>query len=481
MSPAPQSSKSLFASTLSVLTALGFLHSPLALAQTDTPRSGTSEFGEVQGAAAGNLAPAIADMKSLIEQGRFLDAFNLGLRNDQMIGEPIYDYYFGIAAIDSGRASLGVLALERVLLANPGNDLARLELARGYFVLQDYERAREEFTLMAGKQVPPPVRASIEKYLAAIRETDPQFRTVWRAYAEYTLGHNSNVNSQTDQGIKLAIRDPLTSDIVALLDTTIEQGEESPFSQLAVGAQLSGPVMPGIKYQLGVDWSKRQFAAIDGFDQASGTLTGGIEFAGDTSRYRLFGFLNQSWLDADRFRLTKGIAVDWAKPLNKELVVRSSLSFSDLSYNQASAKPRNGELTTLNAGFSYFLGGGLKWMSDTEITLAREKNTSSTRPDIYSRNILGARVAFGYQLNPRTTGSFTASLSKSFFDKPDSVDISDSRKRDQLYSLEAALQYQLTRGWSVRGELIRNDNRSTVALYRYRQTLGLIKLRYEWK
>jgi len=96
-------------------------------------------------AAEPEMSPAVRDMKSLVEQGRFADAFNLGLKNESLSGEPLYDYYFGIAAVDSGRASLGVLALERVLLTNPENDLARLELARGYFVLEDYERAKEEF------------------------------------------------------------------------------------------------------------------------------------------------------------------------------------------------------------------------------------------------------------------------------------------------------------------------------------------------
>ncbi len=110
---------------------------PLASAQTITPSMApTFEVAREQAGDA-QMAPAVQDIKSLIEQGRFEDAFNLGLKNDQLSGDPLYDYYFGIAAVDSGRASLGVLALERVLLSNPLNDLARLELARGYFVLKD--------------------------------------------------------------------------------------------------------------------------------------------------------------------------------------------------------------------------------------------------------------------------------------------------------------------------------------------------------
>ena len=47
--------------------------------------------------------------------------------------------------VDSGHAGEGVLALERYLLQFPGNTAARVELARAYFVLGEYVRAREEF------------------------------------------------------------------------------------------------------------------------------------------------------------------------------------------------------------------------------------------------------------------------------------------------------------------------------------------------
>ena len=45
------------------------------------------------------------DMKSLIEQGRFQEAFNLGVKHEKLTGEPVYDSYFGIAAIDTGTST----------------------------------------------------------------------------------------------------------------------------------------------------------------------------------------------------------------------------------------------------------------------------------------------------------------------------------------------------------------------------------------
>ena len=106
-------------------------------------------------ASPGVMADVPDEMKVLIEQKRAPEAYALGMKHPEMMGEPMFDYFFGVAAVDSGRVSLGVLSLERALLANPKNDLVRLELARAYFALGEYQRSREEFEEVK-KTFPPP-------------------------------------------------------------------------------------------------------------------------------------------------------------------------------------------------------------------------------------------------------------------------------------------------------------------------------------
>ena len=109
------------------------------------------------------------EMKILIEQNKAKEAYELGLKHQDQLGNERFDYTFGVAAIDSGRVSLGVLSLERVLLANPGDDLVRLELARGYFNLGEYPRAKDEFNEVLSHKPPPGVVNTINIYLEAIK------------------------------------------------------------------------------------------------------------------------------------------------------------------------------------------------------------------------------------------------------------------------------------------------------------------------
>lgn len=417
---------------------------------------------------------AVLDLKSLVEQGRFAEAFELGLRNDSLVGDPLFDYYFGVAAIDSGRASLGVLALERVLLSNPGNDLVRLELARGYFVLSDFERAREEFTIMAGKQLPAPVRASVDRYLAAIRDQDPAFRRVFRSYAEFAGGTNSNVNSVAAGEVPFPLFGPDNPPIFVSPGAT----ERSALSQLALGASVNGPLKPGLKYLGTIDLNHRQHAEIEDFDQTSGAVSGGIEFSGETDRYRAFGYGSQAYLDGDRLRDTVGVAVDWLRPIREDASLRSVASYSQLRYGPQ-AVSRDSDLGAFSVGYNMFKGGPWKLALDGELNIAREDNQRGN--GYLSRTILGGRFALGAQPGPRLQASLVVSYAVSDYDEPDPVGVLLEDKVDDLFGVELALQYQLTRGWSVRGEYLLNKNSSNEKLYEYEQQIALVKLRYEWR
>ncbi len=415
------------------------------------------------------------DMKSLVEQGRFADAFDLGLKNEKFTGEPIYDYYFGIAAIDSGRASLGVLALERVLLNNPGNDLARLELARGYFVIGDFERAREEFLIMSNKQVPPSVRNSIEKYLASIKAEDPQFRTTWRTYAEFALGNNSNVNSSTNQNVLFPI---FGQNNPAIL---INPGgaKQSAFNQLAVGTSVSGPIVPGIKYIAAIDASYRQHANINNYDLGNLTLTGGTEFLLDTSRVRTLGFISQANLDGDKLRDVSGVVVDWNKPLSKELTTRASMGYALLRYGTVN-ESRDSNMPSVSIGGNYFLGGAWKSTLDVDFTYAQEKNQKGFAD--LSRSIYGVKTLLSLTPIARLQINLGVGYSKSNYDSTEPLaPTSNVMKTDDLLTTELAAQYQLTKGWSVRTEWLRAKNSSNVDLYSYKQDQVLMKMRYEWR
>ncbi len=144
-------------------------------------------------ASAANAAPA-DDIKALIDKGNAAAAYALGKNHPDQFGDPHFDFYFGVAAIDSGHAGEGVLALERYVINFPDNVNARLELARGYFVMGDDLRAREEFDAVLNTKPPAAVVANIERFLDALRSRESTYRTTTGLFLEAGFGYDSNVN-----------------------------------------------------------------------------------------------------------------------------------------------------------------------------------------------------------------------------------------------------------------------------------------------
>ncbi len=69
-------------------------------------------------------------LQSLFTSYQRQAAYDYALKHvREMEGDPYFDYFYGVSAIDTGHASEGVFALERVLLFHPNDHVVRLELA----------------------------------------------------------------------------------------------------------------------------------------------------------------------------------------------------------------------------------------------------------------------------------------------------------------------------------------------------------------
>ena len=125
--------------------------------------------------AAAALAASPEELRTLIDAGKPEEAYRLGRATPERLGDPAFDFSYGIAAVNSGHAAEGVLALERVLLRFPDNDAARVELARGYFILGEDARAREEFEAALARKPAPALALVIEEYLRYIRDREAKY------------------------------------------------------------------------------------------------------------------------------------------------------------------------------------------------------------------------------------------------------------------------------------------------------------------
>ena len=144
-------------------------------------------------------------MDTLITQGQYQQAFALGQENlNEWEGDPDFDYAFGLAALESGNTNESVFALERVAATTTDSGLralARLELARAYFVTNNLTASENLFNAVLASNPPPNVQQNIQAFLQLIEARQNAETPTLNWTISTAIGSDSNANSATSNGL----------------------------------------------------------------------------------------------------------------------------------------------------------------------------------------------------------------------------------------------------------------------------------------
>lgn len=339
----------------------------------------------------------IKHLQSLFESYQRADSYRYAKQyQSEMEGEPYFDYLFGVSAIDAGYASEGTFALERVLLSFPDDQVARIELARGYFNLQEYSLARETFQAVLQSNPPPLVTDTANAYLDRIRISESRYRPTHSGYLEFSLGVDDNVNVGVDKNLSLPDSEA--------------QGDN--FGSLSGGWTYIHPLSPGWLLESTLSANLRKNTDLSEFDTNIGTIQLGITHLQANNKYRAELIAQQFNLAGDSFRSLNGINLNWQYTLSEQSSFNSSLQYAQFDYPTLSYK--NSDLVTLGLNYTKAFSAYLQPLLFTNLSLGTEtakdsSNATSLREaerDIYSvriglilnfTNTLALQTAIGTQ------------------------------------------------------------------------------------
>lgn len=431
-------------------------------------------------------APA-DDVKALLEQGKDKEAYAAGKASPDALGTPLFDFYFGISALNAGVPGEGVLALERYLLEFPDNRSAQFQLARGYFILGEDQRARDEFTaLVAGASASE--LDKITQFLDAIRSRESSYKPTSAAYIEMGGGYDSNINS----GIKSGQVAGLPAGFFVTPGQSSEQQGDF-FSTVSAGIQGSYPVAPGLAFYGGTMLSGRyhKLGTSNVFDQTVWGLQGGVSRIDGRNLYRLgVDLARLSVGNQDYLGLTTLVG-EWQHQNDQFNRVGLALQYSDQSYKNintyldraktllvaSGADVRDSRLTNLTASWTRTLTHPWTPILTAALNYGDDKN-SKNRTDL-SRSLAGLRGAVTVQ--PFSKWTFSAGLSYQNSRYGGDFATGIGPRRDDYFALDLSSTYPLSRNWSVRGEYQHVDQQSNIGFYKYTRDAVVVKLRYEFK
>ena len=431
-------------------------------------------------------APA-DDVQSLLSQGRDREAYDVGRASPDALGTPLFDFYFGIAALNAGVPGEGVLALERYLLQFPDNRSAQFQVARGYYILGEDERARQEFSSLAATATSTEL-ATINQFLDAIRARESRYKPSASAFVELGFGRDNNINS----GIASGQVAGLPAGIVVAPGQAGERQSDA-FGTASAGVQGVYPVAPGVSVYGGGQISGRYNlkANNDVFNPTQLALQGGVSVLQGRNLFRLGTDLSQVAVGSQLYLNLTTVVGEWQYQNDQFNGFGLALQYSNQAYKNidvfldaaktirvsSGADVRDSALSNLTASWNRTLVHPWNPELNLAVNVGNDRNRKD-RPDL-SRAIFGGRMSA--TLRPVPKWSFGAGLSYQNSRYQREFGPGLPTRIDDFLSLDAQASYSIDRNWQLRAEYQRLEQKSPIGFYTYSRNQLALKLRYDFK
>ncbi len=433
------------------------------------------------------LERLLKNISTLINQGKAEQAYAL-LKPLEFIyaGNEHFDYLLGMAALDSGRPDMATFALERVLAVNPDHLAARLEMARAYYQLGDFQRARTEFTAILKQNPSPASKRNVEKYLEAIAEKNTGQPTKISGYLEGFVGHDNNVSYSNNESQIFIDR----TNSFFLLPPGNQQDADNYYG-LAAGGEFSYSLNPYWKIYVAGDVRQRQYNVLSQFDALNLDIRAGVLYDAKSNRIRMSILNGRYNLNGARFGKTTGYKVDWQYTLSPGNQLSAFAQSVQYRFAELLLQPNDVDQRSISLGWLHILAGGKSTLSGS----LHYGNEQDIAPVINSpafgilnpsggRNDGGKRFS-GLRVGGQTVvGEFTtlytnAGAQTSNYDK---VNFNFLRERnDRLHDVKIGADWQWNKFWKLRPQLSYAKNNSNINLYTYNRLEFSVALRRDFR
>ena len=388
-------------------------------------------------------------------------------------GEPDFDFLLGLAAVDAGKLTRGVFALERVVAVNPENVRARAELARAYFLMGENRVARQEFEAVKAANPPAGVVNTIDKFLDALQSRESARNTTGLSgYLELGYGQDTNANAATATS-SFAI--PVFGGAVFTLN---QAGQKTRAYFRTLGGGISG------RYRLNTDWallgsaaiSERFNESVDRFDTGSTSGDGGVSWRSDNHEVVALLQSQESRVDNNPFRRANGGTLQWRYNLSSDSQLTVYGQHTRLVYpgqrqrdtlrdvaGAAWAKAFPGSYTP-----SIYVGG-----------YSGEEKETHDGFGYYAHRVNGVRFGGQVSLTPKLIAFLSASYEDRIYRAPDPLFL-DTR-HDKQSDFRVGANYVLGRSWTVTPAISYTDNRSNLIINDYSRWIMSVTARVDFR
>lgn len=415
--------------------------------------------------AAENTDPS-PEMDRLIAAGEFQQAFDLGSANlNEFEGVPQFDFFYGLAALESGNPNESVFALERVAATATDallRDRARLELARAYFVTNNLTASENLFNMVLASNPPANVQQNIEAFLQLITaRRDSQSATFnWSIASD--IGSDTNVNSATSNGL---IDTPLIGEIE--LDPSGQETDDTFYNTMGT-MSYRYPLNRNQTITASLNLNHLDNLETDQFDIDSLRGEIGYQWGSDVNRFTHSVAINKVNLDQNGFQEALALNSSWQHVGNNGWYQTVAASYSEIRYDTNNG----GELNALRDVNQFLITGGITkiigpYTHSANLYYADESAESSLAAGEHNgRDFTGAAYSLLYRLNAQHTPYIRASIQEVEHDSEHPV-FFNSVRDGQTESVTLGWFWQFQRNFMFTAQTSYTNNDGNIPLFNY--------------
>lgn len=390
-------------------------------------------------------------------------------------GEPEFDFWYGLAAKAAGQRNQAQFAFERVVVAQPENPRAKLELADVYHHFGNHGEATKLFNEVLAENPPEPVQQRIRTYLGSMQAASERKETQVSYVLGVALGHDDNVGSATDVSTHDTFFGPAT-----LVLNPQAMASDAAFMETRAGIDVVSPANQRTLRFLSVSAQRRDnedFFSGGNFDSSQFGLTGGWMLRRGIATWRIPLAIQALWAEsatppgiiADDDRYQFSVGAEYTRPLSSRTAIAWVGRVGTSHF--PSAPERNAALLMLGSNYS--------WSADSApITVQtslsatwepREEDTALARNN-EKEITLAARVGARWKFSGTQSATAGVGVQGTHYRQTPLVYPAGPDRKDLLQDFSLGWQMQLEKAWVLNADVSVFNNDSQRSLYDFDRT-----------
>lgn len=464
---------------------------PAAAAKILTPSTTESMAANAMAASATPPSPsnneavalALQKAKQLMRDGMPSQAYKLlETLEFEQAGDIDFDYLIGIAALDSGKADKATLALERVLAQDANLAGARLDMARAWYVLGDYERARKELQVLSSQNPPDAALSMIKQLHNAIDggEEEAKRSSKWSGYLESGVGYDDNITSVVDDFSDALLKTYRTDEFTAT-GNSIKRNSSVVFMQ--GGGDFSQRFNDDWSMDFSLDAKLRGLPSARRYNSELFDSRAALQYKSGSYKWRFGLSLQRYWQETEAEQSSNhrssGFFLQWQKTINRDNYLSLMLSANRQHYFDVPIS--DGDNYSLSIAWLHQFAGN--WRPSLNLTLSKHVDDAkyllgNNRSN--DRDSVGLR-AFG-QVSPREDIDLFASVGFTHRTDRDTNARSPYVEHgfDNFIDSSLGVNWRIKGNWSLRSQVNYSRNNSNLAINRFHRTEVSAALRFEF-